>query len=453
VSAGRGRRRSAATEERPASLRLWPPPEGFGLAGATAFLLFSAHLAYGALLAEPALIATAAAALLLLGALATPRLRKDLLRVRGLLAPAVLFLLVLAVGVLSMTPFAPGGAHPVWSYVGLSPGAATIDRSATLLELVKLMGLGCLFLVGAATGASDERAKTAVNLLILLAAALGLWAFFGFVTGGLYQSQKGRLEASFFNPNTAGTFFAAMVIVTLGPLMRRLRGVRLSRAVQVATAHWAALLILVACLLMTASRGAALATGAALGGLILLMLFSGKIAWSRATFGVLAGLLAAAVLLFLFGERLVARFEGVEESAVSRGELFALHWQAFLASPWMGYGLGTFDIVHRTLLDASSTESLWRIRATHNVYIQWLEEAGLIGALPMFGAITAVLAITAVRGLGRSRMTHILFALMASNIVFLVHGFSDFALQTPSMALFWSYLLGLQFALSQGTRR
>lgn len=390
---------------------------------------------------------------MLLGVLAAPRLRKDLLRVRGLLIPAVLFLLVLAAGVLSMTPFAPGGAHPVWSYVGLQPGAATIDRSATLLELVKLMGLACLFLVGVAAGASDERAKTAVNLLVLVAAALGLWAFFGFVTGGLYQSQRGRLEANFLNPNTAGTFFAAMVIVTLGPLLRRLRGARLGRAVQVATGHWAALLILVVCLLMTASRGAALATGAGLGTLILLMLFSGKIAWSRATFGVLAGLLAAAVLLFLFGEQLVARFEGVGESAVSRGELFALHWKAFLASPWMGYGLGAFDIIHRTLLDASSTDSLWRIRATHNVYIQWLEEAGLVGALPMFGAIAAVLVITTVRGLARSRMTHLLFALMAANLVFLVHGFSDFALQTPSMALLWSYLLGLQFALSQGSRR
>jgi len=81
------------------------------------------------------------------------------------------------------------------------------------------------------------------------------------------------------------------------------------------------------------------------------------------------------------------------------------------------------------------------------------EEAGLAGALPMFGCIALIIGITLFRGMRRSRMTHVLFALVAADLVFLIHGFTDFALQTPSMAMMWSYLLGLQFALSQGSRR
>ena len=50
-------------------------------------------------------------------------------------------------------------------------------------------------------------------------------------------------------------------------------------------------------------------------------------------------------------------------------------------------------------------------------------------------------------------MTYLLFALIAANLAVLVHGVTDFALQTPSVALMWSYLLGLQFSMSQGSQR
>jgi O-antigen ligase len=454
---GVGSRRSKSQAEgrpsRSAAARLWPPPEGAGIALAGLGLIFLAHLAYGVLRIEANLIAVGASALLLVACLAIPHLRQDLLRIRSLGLPAALFALTLVMGLVSLTPYAPGGPHPTWDYVGLGPGSATLDRSATLLELVKLLGLGCLFLVGVATGASDGRAKTAVNLLLLLAVFFGLWAFVSFATGVQFQTQKERLEGPLMSPNTAGTFFAALVVITLGPLMRNLRGIRPARALQAATGYWVALLVLAVCLLATASRGAALGAGAGIVGLILTLIFAGRVTWGRVSLITLGALLAAVGMLYLFGENLINRFTFVEESAVGRADLFAMHWRAFMASPMSGYGLGSFDTIHRTLLDSSSVDELWRIRATHNVYLQWLEEAGLAGALPMFATIAAIMVISLLRGARRSRMTYVLFALMASNLVFLVHGMSDFALQTPSMAMMWAYLLGLQFALSQGSQR
>jgi hypothetical protein len=53
--------------------------------------------------------------------------------------------------------------------------------------------------------------------------------------------------------------------------------------------------------------------------------------------------------------------------------------------------------------------------------------------------------------LRRSRMTVIIFALLAADVVVLTHGITDFALETPSFSAFWTYLLGLQFALAQGS--
>lgn len=446
-------RRSRNAERGGEGLRLWPPPQGLGVALAAIGLIFAGHLAFGALLAVPALIGAAASAVLLLACLATPGLRRDLLRIRGLLLPGALFLAVIALGLLSLTPYAPGGPHPVWEFVGLGPGAATIDRSATLLEIAKLLGLACLFLVGVTTGASDERARTAVNLFILAAAAFGAYAFIGFVTGTIHQSQNGRLEGTLMSPNTGGTFFAVATVVLLGPLLRRLRGRSAASALQAAPAYWAALLVLLACLLMTASRGAALGAAAAIGVLFALLVGGGRLKWTRASLGLLVGGVTLVLTASIFGETLMSRFTRFDQDAVSRADLFQLHWNAFLASPWSGYGLGTFDTVHRTLLDSTSVEALWRIRATHNVYIQWLEETGVITAAAMFICIGSIIATATARGLRRSRMTQVLFALIAADAVFLVHGLSDFALQTPSMAMMWSYLLGLQFGLSQGSQR
>ena len=450
---GSGRSAGRSREDENARRRLWPPPEGAGLALAGLGLIFLAHLAYGALRIEASLIAVGAAALLLLACIAIPNLRRDLLRVRGLAIPGILFGLVLLAGVLSLTPYGPAGVHPVWAYVGQTPGSATVDRSATTLELIKLLGLGCIFLVGAATGASDARAKTVVNLMIALAAIFGLWAFFSFATGMQYQTQRGRLEGTLMSPNTAGTFFAMMVIVTLGPLLRDLRGVRAGQALQAATGYWAALIILVGCLLATASRGAALGTAVGILGLVILLLFAGRVSWSRVTLIMLAAVVAVMASLYFIGERLVERVSTLDPAADGRLEIFTTHWRAFLAAPIGGYGLGTFDTINRILLDATTFSSMWTVRATHNVYLQWLEEAGLVGALPMFGAIASVIAISLWRGLRRTRMTYVLFGLLAANLAVLVHGFTDFALQTPSLALMWAYMLGLQFSMSQGSQR
>lgn len=430
-----------------------PAPRDLALPLAGLVLLFAAHLAYGAIRLEATLLTTGLCALLLLACLAVPGLRRDMLRIGGLTWPAIFFALTLAIGLLSLTPFAPGGPHPVWAYVGQAPGSTTLDPSATIVELIKLGGLACIFLVGLATGASDERARWAVNLLITLACLFGLWAFFAYATSSIFQTQRGRLEGTLMSPNTAGTFFAALLIVCLGPLLRRLRGVDARNALQAGASFTVALLILAACLMLTASRGAALGAAAGVAGLVALLFFSGQASWNRATLILVGGLIAAAGALYVFGGTLVERFAALDEGAAGRGELFAMHWRAFLAAPWSGYGLGAFDTVHRTLIDTHSLEEVWRIRATHNVYLQWLEEAGVIGAAPMFACIGAVLLIATRRAMRRSRMTYVLFALIAANLVFLVHGLSDFALQTPSMAMMWAYLLGLQFALSQGSRR
>ncbi|WP_340645147.1 O-antigen ligase family protein [Phenylobacterium sp.] len=447
------RRANKEVREAPERAQLWPPPEGTWVALAGLLPIFAAHYFYAALYSETAFSLVMAEAVVLGVLLTRGASRRDLVRMRGLTAPAMLFGLVILVGVVQLTPWAPGGPHPVWAYVGYGPGSTTIDRSSTVAELIKLMGLACIFLVGALTGASDRRARAAVNVTLGLGLILALWAFFGSVTGSLYQSSDRRLEGHFLNANTAGTFMACLLVLSLAVLFRQLRtGSRQDRVVRAAPVGAFALTFAI-CLLMTASRGAAGALIAALIAFGGLHLFSAKVKISRVLLIGLATLVVGAVVIFIAGDLVIDRFSRTDRDTVLRTAVWAEHWQAFLRSPLLGYGLGSSETVNQTLINSANYSTLWNIKAILNVYLQWLEQAGLVGAIAMFGCIGSILVTTTWRALARSRMTLILFGLISVDVVFLAHGATDFALDAFSMAAMWSYFLGLQLALSQGSSR
>jgi len=431
----------------------WLPPRDGWIAIAGVALLYAAHWFYGALISDTAMAMNIAAAVMLTGILASPRLRDDVLRLKGLAAPAVCLALVVLVALWTLTPWTPGGPHPVWSYVGIRPGASTIDKSATTMEILKLLGLACVFVVGAATGARDDRARYAVRLTIWAGVAFGLWAFLGSASGAIYQTQGRRLEAHFLNPNTAGTVFAVLLMLAMAELVRSARGAaagsRLTRLLPMSLAC----LTFAVCLLDSASRGAMLALLGAAVVYVALQLLTGNMKASRALGGALVGLGALAAVVSIAGEQLMDRLFESHEASVLRGDIWRVHWKAFLDSPLFGYGLGTAETVNKSLLSLSNVEVLRSIRAILNVYLQWIEEAGVVGAAPMFLCIALLIALTFRGMLRRSRMRGLLASLLAVDALVLIHGGTDFGLEVPSVAAMWAWLLGIQFALAQGSSR
>jgi len=165
------------------------------------------------------------------------------------------------------------------------------------------------------------------------------------------------------------------------------------------------------------------------------------------TLGVAAGVtLIAAIVVGLGNDLVLRRVAALDQDVDVRSVIFAVHWRAFLDAPLWGSGLGSFTDVNSYLMSAETYEELWSIRATHNVYLQWLQEAGLIGSAPMFGL---VIMAAALRAGTLSRGSWALRALVAANVVVLVHGLTDFALQVPSIAAMWALLLGVQFGFGQ----
>lgn len=423
-----------------------------GLVPATVFL---AHFFYGAALDLPALVMFAAMSAMLSITLISGQAREDLARLTPAGAVVLPFAAVVLVAALTLTPATPGGPHPIWEWAGMSP-ASTINKSSTVIEIFKLLGLGSVFILGCLMGATSERGRAAFGLILGLGCLYAIFSLGLFLGGGQIASGGGRLAGGFYTPNVAGAQFGVLVILSLAWMVRQWRqaSAQTSMGRITALAPVAALLILFfACLLLTASRAAITATGMAA------VIFLGWSALdnrrSRWPFLALGGLLILVAVLFLVqGNTLFAdRFGSLAQGDETRSAVAAAHWRAFLDSPLLGYGLGSYPQVNNQIMTASNAAALSVSVVQHNAYLQWLEEAGLLGAAPMFALIAVILGATAWRAMRRPRNRTLVAGLLAASVVVLLHAAVDVPLNTPSFEAFWSLLLGLGFALSQAQPR
>ena len=377
------------------------------------------------------------------------------------------FGLVILAGVLSMTPmFEP---HPIWSMATGAIRTVTIDPYATRIELFKLLGLAAAFLVGVSFGGDDDRAKQLIQGLLLAGMAYSVWAFFDFETnrtllfGEARRLDPNRLAGSLSSANIAATLFGALVVLNVADLTRRLERLRerwtgglqwrhLEELLQTAAIPLIGLGVALTCIVLTLSRSGMAAT---LAGVVVFLgvravLGAKKGALAAPLIGMLVivvGLVIASVALNLGAAG--ARITSFHEDAASREAVLAAHWTAFLASPWQGYGLGTFAHVNDMMMNDANRDELYGLGATHNVYIQWLEEAGVLGAAPMFITV-ALIAVRIIRGLTeRQRVRLWLLGILSVLGVFLLHGATDFPLEVPSMTLFLSLLLGLGYRMAR----
>lgn len=414
-------------------------------------LLYLTHLAAGANQTVMAQGFSLALAVALCVVLIRPRLRSELAEL-GFVWPLLgLFAAVLGVALLTLYLPASPASSQVWTLTG-APGVLSINRSATWLEIVKLGGLACIFAVGCIQGARGERARTTIEWIVLLGGVYAAVSVAFFLAG---LQVKGRLSGGFLSANSGATVFGMLAVVTTAFLLRQLR--RTARVNQedrlrkLATPA-GSLFFIATCLVLTASRMGLAATGASILVLLAWDLASQRKIRITIRPRDLALTLAGLVVVAGASVPMWTRVQALDSDAAIRGQIFSTHWNAFLASPIFGRGLGSFDDINGQALTAENYSVLWSIRAAHNVYIQWLEEAGVAGALPMFALIAAIMLVSALH-VARMRSGQTLArGLVASGVVVLLHGATDYALQVPSIAAFWAFLLGLQFAFTQARR-
>lgn len=399
--------------------------------------------------------------LLLLAALLTRPWARDALDQARLTWIGLTFGAVLLAGVVSLTPFAIGGPHPVWAWVDGARRITSVDPYLTLIELIKLAVLAAVFLTGVLVGSDDDRAKSLIRCLLGFGLAYSLWAFADHVInpetifGASRPFDPTRLSASLASANTAATFFGALTLLNLVNLDRRFQSERsggkldirrLDRLAPKIALPLVSLAAAASCLILTLSRAGLAATAAMsavlIGGTVLARSRQGAISvMALATIVVFGGVVLGSLALNLGS--LQDRANVLSNDVVARGDIFAAHWAAFNAAPASGYGLGTFAHVNSMIMDQTNVRSLELLGAVHNVYLQWLEQAGVIGAAPMFACI-GLIALKIGRGaIRRRRMRPWLVGVLAVLMLFLIHGATDFALEVPALAALLSLLAGV----------
>lgn len=418
-------------------------------------LIFVAHFFYGATLDLPALVMFACLSGLLTLALIRGEARGDLARLTPVWAVGLPFLAVLAIAALTLTPVLPGGSHPIWTWAGLPP-SGTLNRSATTIEIIKLLGLAAVFVLGCLLGARTDRGRTAFGLILAIGGVYAVISLVVFLGGGQIGGSAQRLAGGFYSPNIAGTQFGVLVLMAAAWAVRQWgETARLSVVARITDLApvLALILLFVACLMLTASRAGISAT------LLAVTLFLGWAALdnrrSRWPLMVVGGLLVlGAIVMIVQGNTLFAdRFGTLGEGDTTRSVVAAAHWQAFLDSPLFGYGLGSYPQVNNQIMTEANTAALSVSVVQHNAYLQWLEEAGVVGATPMFILLAVILGCTAWRTYRRPRNRILVVGLLAASLVVLLHATVDVSLNTPSFEAFWALMLGLGFALSQSSSR
>lgn len=368
--------------------------------------------------------------------------------------PGLLFVALLVAVAWSLTPFGPGGPHPAWRYLGSEGGSITVDRSSVILNILRLVGLACLFLASQIIGASETRRRALVWSMLL---ALGAFAALAILNHVGFRSRT-RLVATLLSPNSAATLMGVGLVFAatfFSQALQRAGGaLRIDRLGLDASLSLGVAAVFGVALALTASRGGVFATVVGLAVLLTWQVIAqGRKVRAVAIIGGAAALLVVVGVAMRSADLTAARLENLEGDVAVRQAIFGAHWQAFKSSPWFGFGLGSFPVVNQLIATSENLRVLFDVRATHNLYLQWLEEAGIVGSLFMAAWLLVALWRVGVEAVKPGMAGALARATIAATLVVLLHGLSDFAVQVPALQALFAVGLGAMTATAPVSRR
>jgi len=257
----------------------------------------------------------------------------------------------------------------------------TVDSMATARAVTTLVQLVVMFTLIWQLCETDARRRAAMQAYVLGGFVAVADALVNYVTG--QEAAFRRFAATGFDPND----FAAILALGIPMAWQLARGARLWLAI-LNLAYLPAALIAI---LLSASRGGAIAAGVAM-----LVVVFGLPTMDRATRRA-AIVVGAALLVVLplivpvigaLAESSIYRFGSIarglgEGSLNERGVIWRSGFEAFPENPIRGAGLGAFAaVIERTGLGAE---------VAHNSFLSVFVETGVVGALLFAAVLLAVL--------------------------------------------------------------
>jgi O-antigen ligase len=379
----------------------------------------------------------------------------------------------------------PGVPSPV------PPTPVSVNTEATELALAQIATLGLLFWFMASGRRTSRRIRldplqmtggrhrikdppasgadpflTAFVLTATIQAAILLVQYAARVAGnaGDLPTALAGAAGTYVNKNGAGNLVAIALPVTAGLFLETFRLhsrarhdgrhsrqpllVRLGKG----GVFWlaAALAIQMAGVVLSLSRGATAAAGAALAALLL----AAGIRF-RAVAGSLAAWAVPVLVAFTLGsllglDRLLGAWAALDmDQQTSRVEWWGTAWRVFRASPVLGAGMGGF-------LDAQGAhrlpdQAMMHVEHAHNDYAEALAVLGIPGAL-LVAAALALVALSAARALRQGSLRRL--GLAAALMAFALHAFVDFpsayGANVAWAVAIWGMLAGRRSRTSEG---
>ena len=340
-------------------------------------------------------------------------------------------------------------------------------------HLAGLLAAFCLFVMMRSAALSRSGADRMVQAVLVIGTVFSLISVIDFfldptlIFGAIRPPNVTRLSTPFYSSNTAGTFYAVMTVLAAAKLLSvfdrfdRQRRSAFEDLLKRAGLAAACLLVAMSCVFLSGSRAGITALAF---GLIILSAWhflgrrktpstSSRLqvnAWTNAT----APLLIIVVLGFVFwisGELYAARLDQLLLTGdQARGTLYPILYQASFIQPWLGHGLGSYDLVSSYVAQADTARMQHFQGHAHSVTLQWAIQAGLVG---LVGLITMASAVGLRLAMGMRRRTSQRWILRASFImaaIVIAHGQVDFALEIPGLMFTFAALMGLGVGVASG---
>mgnify|MGYP006280140613 CR=1 FL=1 len=407
-----------------------------------------------------------------------PAERKPLLAVVGC------FLLFLLFALFQMSTVAPLTASAVYYEAAarlLGQAHAPVPAlavDAARNSLIKCLTCGAIFL--AARAMCRDRARARMLLYFFIGSGVVVFAYgllMKVTTNSCYLgsylkkvgvyapgSDSCVMSGTFVNSNSFGCYCGMALVAAMAMLFaeRRRAGPQPYGYGERDEDSWLAaltmhrLVMLAACLVMlgglmfSASRGGVAATVGTAGLLVLLMLRGLWRARPDVARYTLIGLaLFAVVVLGIAGNAIVNKAVSGGDST-ARIEIWTGCWRAIRASPWLGWGLGSYPDIYTIFQPENLTAPN---DVAHSTPLEVMVELGIPMALVAYAIVLIPLGVALLGTLNRSPAHRYLpAAAFAVVLVPVLHSMIDFSLQMPAIGFVVSAMLGMGWAQAFGRR-
>jgi O-antigen ligase len=353
--------------------------------------------------------------------------------------------------------------------VGIDSGWTTLSiyPHDTILVGIRMLGYLCAFLLAAHLYDSRMRKSTLVIGLVGLGSFEAGYGIFQYLTG--WQKIFTYTKRDYTNLAT-GTYinhdhFAGLLELTIPFAFasafyffqlwsedrpRNRRGSSTQSAVGLQAVFY---LFLVALMVIgvgfSISRGGILGTIASIMFVALLALTRlkrGRKTWLVGVFLLLTCIVSYALWIGLGA--VLTRFQQVHEANYLQMEGRIATWRDSLLLirdyPLVGTGLGTFGLAFRHYQTAMVN---YYFAHTHNDYLEFASDTGLLGAMILFLPILYLLVRMLLAFVADSRRYRraVLLGCIGSTLGILIHSAMDFNLQIPANALVFAVVLGIGY--------